>query len=744
MKRQICSIARVTACASFLVLTIIGISSLVRAMSLETIANENGIPVSWEIASLGNPETITIPGTYWDQRQDDCDDPNRQFEWVMCGYWTKGAMQGLVKDSLGADGLPVPAYTNSDDAWNSTLDVFSKNVTGHDPVQSTDNFYRWFHETEKSKAFKGEAVFTRTGKNTYTYGREGVFPLDSISNFSDDDEATKEHGHNFHFTSHLKIPMKISANGTERFEFSGDDDVWVFLNGKLILDIGGLHEKLNGWFTINQDGTISTYVQNVNDPSVRASLGEPSNDYNSYVNPLNELIMRTYQDKYDTIDIGLKEGDVVNLDFFYAERSTTESNTKITISNMNWPISADSNITSEIVGKIGDTESNLVQNIASITNRDPDHPLDIERLAAYANENTTETHLDGNIENHILEGYVPLDTQTLYYSTTPNDSSSWQPLEISAPSNSASGFTLVTPLTLAPSGTNGDTMYFRYFTETSELSGTLSSQINFYTALGGASGITYDYDKVTYTGKPTLDTPTDPDPEVYTVTVKYVDEAGNELTTAYVEKFDTGTEYLIESPTIDDYTTNDTSISGIVRHEDITHVVVYTKNPDPIIPPTDPEQPSPQPDPGPNQPQPTPPTPSVPNQPSTITSNRRLYPTSNIIGDASSLFLNPLGQVAYVPNTGIITEANLELFEQCFANVVLSQGFVMLTLFVFASSFAVYFSLRRYLQIKSATITRAATSKHKCTKTRKNASSKNTRTKKSTTASKNSSTTKRK
>ena len=186
--------------------------------------------------------------TYWDQRQDDCNDPNRQFEWVICGYWTAGAIQGIIKDTLGADGLPVPAYTNAADAWNANRDVFTANVTGQDPVQPGDNFYRWFHETEVSKKYDRQVTFTRTGTNTYTYGREGVFPLDNVD-FSKDDEATKQ-GHNYHFTSHLGFAMKVAADGKEKFEFSGDDDVWVFLNGKLILDIGGLHEKLNGWFTI--------------------------------------------------------------------------------------------------------------------------------------------------------------------------------------------------------------------------------------------------------------------------------------------------------------------------------------------------------------------------------------------------------------------------------------------------------------------------------------------------------------
>ena len=156
LKHQLYSVARVVACASFLILTIIGVSSLVKAMSLEAIAHENGIPATWQAASLGNPDTITIDATYWDQRQDDCNDPNRQFEWVICGYWTAGAIQGIIKDTLGADGLPVPAYTNATDAWNANRDVFTANVTGQDPVQPGDNFYRWFHETEVSKKYEAE------------------------------------------------------------------------------------------------------------------------------------------------------------------------------------------------------------------------------------------------------------------------------------------------------------------------------------------------------------------------------------------------------------------------------------------------------------------------------------------------------------------------------------------------------------------------------------------------------------
>ncbi len=718
LKRQICSISRIIACISFLVLTIIGVSSMVRAMSLETINNENGIPSSWEVASLGNPATITVPITYWDQRQDPCGDENRQFEWTMCNITASSAQQGIVQNQLGKDGLPIPKYTSIHDARAAGIHPTSRAVIGQNPVQPGDNFYMWFHETDRSKQFDRTVTFNRTGNNTYSYGGSGIFPLDNV-NFSDGDQAWRQ-GHNFHFTAHLKIAMKIAADGRERFDFSGDDDVWVFLNGKLVLDIGGLHSKLSGHFIINRDGTLSTYVDTAGSK---------------------------------TIDAGLHSGQVVNLDFFYAERSTTESNTNITISNMNWPISADSKLESEIVGQVENSEKKLVQNIASITNRDPNSSLNIERIAAYLKEDTTDHHLDGNTENITNEGYIPLDVKTLYYSPTPDVANSWQPVEISKPSNSTNGFTLATPLQLTPSGTTGDTLYFRYFTETSELSGNQTSQINFYTSLGGESGVAYDHDSVAFTGKSTLDTPA----KEYELTIKYLDKEQNSLADEYHATLPENSEYNVKSPKIDGYTPDQTEVSGTITDSNVETIVTYTENksepvdptpPEPVDPvdPVDPNPPkpdnpnpdNPNPDnPNPDQPdtpnlpetpdQPTEPNQPQPSQPSQPDNSRpsdnqpqptapstrptRFYPSSNIIGDASMLFLNPLGEVAYVPNTGIISDAVLPIFDEYFADLILSQGFVMMMLLIFSGSFALYFSLRKYLTMNLNTVTRKTTNK---------------------------------
>ncbi len=160
IKHHIFTITRVSACVSFLILTAIAVSSVVRAMTLEPIANEDGIPAVWQAASLNNPETITLPITYWDQKADDCNFANRQFEWTKCdSYRTHGVLPGMVKPRLGSDRLPVPSFADTESAWAAHHDALSNNVIGHDPVQPTDNFYRWFHEVPGlSKRVDGRTV----------------------------------------------------------------------------------------------------------------------------------------------------------------------------------------------------------------------------------------------------------------------------------------------------------------------------------------------------------------------------------------------------------------------------------------------------------------------------------------------------------------------------------------------------------------------------------------------------------
>ena len=82
--------------------------------------------------------------------------------------------------------------------------------------------------------------------------------------------------HNFHFTTELRTRFTYDAGGGQVFRFTGDDDIWVFVDGRLVVDLGGTH------------GPVEQFV--------------------------------------DMTRLGLVDGQKYTLDIFHAERQTNGSN----------------------------------------------------------------------------------------------------------------------------------------------------------------------------------------------------------------------------------------------------------------------------------------------------------------------------------------------------------------------------------------------------------------------------------
>ena len=173
-----------------------------------------------------------------------------------------------------------------------------------------------------------------------TYGVSttyGFFP------FNETTAATSVEKYNYGFGAKLEIPFSLTANGKVqdnegkdqpiRFYFSGDDDVWVYIDGQLALDIGGAHGKVSGILDFGNaaNDTVTAYVSRVKSNGTSSSYGDMNDDANKtselkiqYVGD-NDITNYYYKDK-DTVNIPNLTTGTHTLTMFYMERGMWESN----------------------------------------------------------------------------------------------------------------------------------------------------------------------------------------------------------------------------------------------------------------------------------------------------------------------------------------------------------------------------------------------------------------------------------
>jgi fibro-slime domain-containing protein len=201
-------------------------------------------------SGVASAATISLTGTLRD-----IDVAHPDFEGPCCSSVT-----GLVQNTLGVDGTPVRNAAN-----------------GSGYISSAASFADWYSSSYSSYVL-GERSLSLTLDNAgnadpsiYTYSNNSFFPLDGQLG------GNQGNAHNYHFTFRLNTDFTYQAG--QIFSFTGDDDVWVFINDSLVIDLGGVH------------GAMS---QSVN---------------------------------LDTL--GLTAGNNYSFDLFFAERHTTESNFRI-------------------------------------------------------------------------------------------------------------------------------------------------------------------------------------------------------------------------------------------------------------------------------------------------------------------------------------------------------------------------------------------------------------------------------
>jgi len=211
----------------------------------------------WDCTAMGdaNDGHLTVPIIYRDFMNRGVAGGQPDFELGVSGQVVKG----MVQPTLGADRKPVMTVP----------------VVANSQLTTAADYDQWYHDSPLGKLVLDSLVLDLQPDGTYVYDHSEkwsfttpgswitlpFFPLDDRGWAtppagpeipylgSCDSDMVK---HNYSFTSEVRY--WFAYQGGETLQFTGDDDVWVFVNGQLAVDLGGVHGASPGSVTLDAAG----------------------------------------------------------------------------------------------------------------------------------------------------------------------------------------------------------------------------------------------------------------------------------------------------------------------------------------------------------------------------------------------------------------------------------------------------------------------------------------------------------
>lgn len=120
--------------------------------------------------------------------------------------------------------------------------VFNPTRPNLDTIKSAASFQQWFHDVPNVNVSAPLTLTLSNGQNqpggVYSYASNAFWPIDGQF------FGNQSLNHNFHFTFELHTTFTYTPG--QYFTFIGDDDVWVYVNGVRVIDLGGVHAAITG------------------------------------------------------------------------------------------------------------------------------------------------------------------------------------------------------------------------------------------------------------------------------------------------------------------------------------------------------------------------------------------------------------------------------------------------------------------------------------------------------------------